>query len=71
MAESPKVYCRLDPINVAYLQDLAKMGAYGKGKSGVMRRLIERGIQAALETKVIAPRSVEEFGGQVEDEEED
>jgi hypothetical protein len=71
MAESPKVYCRLDPINVAYLKDLAKLGAYGRGKSGVMRRFIERGIQSALETRIIAPRSSDEFGWAPDDEDEE
>jgi len=68
---SPKAQCRLEPINHAYLKDLAKIGAYGKGKSGVMRRFIENGIRAALEAKVIPPRTVEEFGGSAEDEEDD
>jgi hypothetical protein len=42
MATSPKAQCRLEPITHAYLEDLARLGAYGKGKSGVMRRFIER-----------------------------
>lgn len=68
---SPKVQCRLEPINHAYLEDLAKLGAYGKGKSGVMRRFIENGIQQAVEKQVIAQRNVEEFGDAVSDEDED
>ena len=69
MAESPKAQFRLDPIYHAYLTDLARIG-YGKGKSGVMRRFILNGITAALEGKVIATRTVEEFGGSVEDDED-
>ena len=58
MATNPKAECRLSPINQAYLKDLAKLGPYGKGKSGVMRRFIENGIKEALENKVIAARDV-------------
>ena len=41
----------------AYLDDLVRIGAYGKDKTNVVRRLIERGIQDLLEKKVIAPRN--------------
>jgi predicted DNA-binding protein len=49
MAEAPKTPVRLSPIIRAYLDDLAKIGAYGKGRSGVMRRFIENGIKEAIE----------------------
>lgn len=64
-----KAQLRLEPIDLAYLADLARIG-YGKGRSGVMRRFILNGITQALEAKVIAPRSVEEFGGSIEDDDE-
>ncbi len=69
--ERPKVWFRIDPINIAYLNDLAKVGAYGRGKSGVMRRFVQNGIVQALESGLITKRSIEEFGGKVEDEEDD
>lgn len=59
---SDKVQCRLAPILHAYLVDLAKVGVYGRGKSGVMRRLIEEGIKEAIERQVISKRTIEEFG---------
>jgi hypothetical protein len=64
--ESPKVYCRLEPIDVAYLDDLARIGGYGRGRSGVIKRFIQNGIVEALEKAVIAKRSVEEFGGGID-----
>jgi hypothetical protein len=70
MAEAPKAYCRLAPINHAYLGDLAKVGPYGKNKSAVMQRFIEDGIRVALEKQVIAKRNIEEFGGVASDEDE-
>lgn len=68
---SPKAQCRLDPIQHAYLEDLAKLGVYGRGKSGVMRRFIDNGIQAALEKGVIPKRSIEDFGDSVSDGDDD
>ena len=68
MPTNPKAECRLSPINHAYLDDLAKLGPYGSGKSGVMRRFIENGIRAALEAKVIVPRNVADFGAVSEED---
>jgi hypothetical protein len=65
---NPKADLRLPPILHAYLEDLAKLGAYGRGKAGVMRRFIEDGIQKALADKVITPKSVDDFGGDAEEE---
>ena len=67
MAANRKAECRLSEINHAYLNDLAKLGAYGDGISGVIRRFIENGIQEALEKKVIAPRDVADFGDSSEE----
>ena len=53
---------RLDTAKLAYLEDLAKIGAYGKDKSGVMRRFIENSVRTAIERKVIQPRDVADFG---------
>lgn len=72
MASVPKTSVRLAPIIQAYLDDLARIGAYGKGRSGVIRRFIENGIKEAIEKQVIAPRNVSEFdedNPETEDEE--
>lgn len=68
---NPKAECRLEPIDIAYLDDLAKIGGYGKGRAGVIKRFIQNGIVEALEKGVIDKRSIETFGGRVEDEDED
>ena len=52
-----KVEPRLSAIMHAYLEDIAALGAYGKGKSDVARAFIERGIQDLLEKKVIQPKA--------------
>ncbi len=60
----------MEPIDVAYLDDLAKIGGYGRGRSGVMKRFLQNGIVDALEKGVIAKRSIEEFGAQVEEDDD-
>ena len=58
---SPKTDFRLTPILRAYLDDLSKLGVYGKNRSEVVRRFVENGIKDAIEKGVIAPRNVSEF----------
>jgi hypothetical protein len=67
---NPKVQCRLDPINVAYLDDLVKIGAYGKDSAAVMRRFIENGILEALEKKMIDKRNADDFRAAASEEED-
>lgn len=67
----PKITVRLSPTVRAYLGDLAKLGVYGRGRAGVMRRFIENGIASAIETRVIAPRDVSDFGEDAESESDD
>ena len=54
-----KIDARLQPIMHAYLEDLARVGAYGRDKSDVARTLIEAGIRDAIEKQVIKARTVE------------
>lgn len=61
MAANEKVSTRVEPIILAYLDDLAALGAYGKGRSGVVRRFIEIGIQTALEKDIIRKRNVADY----------
>ena len=61
LAMAKKLECRLAPINRAYLRDLAKIGSYGRGEAGVMRRLVENGICDAIEKGVILKRSPDDF----------
>lgn len=68
MAENKPVPVRLRPIIHHYLGELAKTGAYGKSKAGVMRRFIENGIVAALEGGVIEKQDVRDYGETLEDE---
>ncbi len=63
-----KAECRLDPIMHAYLDDLVQIGAYGKDKTNVVRRLIERGIQDLLEKKIISPRNAADLPASQEEE---
>lgn len=70
MATNPPETVRLRPVIAEYLKDLAAIGAYGKGKAGVMRRFIENGIAHAIERGVIAKRDAAAFGEGPEDEDD-
>jgi hypothetical protein len=71
MAENPHASARLRPIMHAYLRELARVGCYGKGKAGVIRRFIENGITQAIEAGVITVKNVEDFGESVDEEDEE
>lgn len=62
MASNPIRTVRLRPIIVAYLDDLAAIGGYGKGRAGVMRRFIENGIVRAIEHGVLERKNALDFG---------
>ena len=47
------------------------MGAYGKGRAGVMRRFIENGIARAIERNVIEKKSAADFGEKLDEGEKD
>ena len=64
-----KTTVRLSHTVQAYLEDLAKVGAYGKGKAGVMRRFIENGIMAALQGGVINKRDIRDLGESPDEDE--
>jgi hypothetical protein len=71
MASNPATTVRLRPILLAYIDELASIGGYGKGRAGVMRRFIENGIVRAIETRVIEKKDAANFGESVTDDEDD
>lgn len=71
MAENPKASTRLRPIIHAYLDDLAKLGPYGKGKAAVIRRFVENGVIAALEAGVLNKKDVRDHGESLEENDKD
>jgi hypothetical protein len=62
---------RLRPVIIAYMDELASIGGYGKGRSGVIRRFIENGIIRAIEKKVIEKKNAADFGEAVVGDEDD
>lgn len=68
MATNPKIEFRLPPIMHAYLEDLANMGAFGNGKTGVAKRFVELGVMNALDKKVIESRSIADFDVDTDDD---
>jgi hypothetical protein len=76
MASPPKLKSdkpptvRLRPIVLAYLDELDRVGGYGKGRPGVIRRFVENGIAEAIERGVLAKKNADDFIEEKEDEEE-
>jgi len=70
MANTP-VAVRFRPVILAYIDELANLGGYGKGRSGVIRRFVENGIVRAIERKVIEKRSAADFGETPEAEDDE
>jgi len=68
---NPGTSIRLRPIILAYLDELARMGSFGKGRSGVMRRFIEDGINEALTRRLIERRDAFDYGERPEDEDDE
>jgi hypothetical protein len=71
MVENKHVPTRLRPIIHHYLEELAKLGPYGKGKAGVVRHFVETGIVRALEAGVLNKRDVRDFGETLEENEKE
>lgn len=71
MATNPPIAVRLRPVIVAYLDELATIGPYGKGRSGVIRRFIENGIARAVERKLIEKRNAVDFGERADEDEDE
>jgi hypothetical protein len=68
---NPVIPVRLRPVIVAYLDELARIGSFGKGRSGVMRRFIEDGITRQLARKLIEKRDAFDYGEAPEDDEDE
>jgi hypothetical protein len=56
---------------VAYLDELGRIGPYGKGRAGVIRRFVENGVPQAIERDVIEKRDAADFGEDLGDDEEE
>jgi len=61
MANQP-VLVRLRPIVLAYLDELDRIGGYGKGRVGVIRRFVENGIARELRRKVLEKKNAKDLG---------
>lgn len=71
MASNKPVFLRLRPVVLAYLDELDRIGSYGKGRAGIVRRFVENGIAQALERKVLDKKNASDLGETADDEDED
>jgi hypothetical protein len=68
---NPPVTIRLRPVEVAYLEDLSRIGGWGKGKAAVARRFVEAGIRQVLRSRIIEKRDGTEFGEEFPEEDDE
>ena len=71
MASNKPVFLRLRPVVLAYLDELDRIGSYGKGRAGVARRFVKNGIARAIERKVLDKKKAADLGELPDDEAED
>ena len=68
MASKP-IPIRLRPIVVAYIDELDRLGGFGEGRSGVIRRFVENGIAREIKRGILKPKNADDFGESVGGEE--
>jgi hypothetical protein len=68
---SKPIPVRLRPVIVAYLDDLDRIGSYGKGRSGVIRRFVENGIAREIERGVLGKKDAANLGEKLGEEDEE
>ncbi|HEV2301363.1 MAG TPA: hypothetical protein VGR91_07315 [Stellaceae bacterium] len=68
---NPPITIRLRPVEIAYLDDLSRIGGWGKGRASVVRRFTETGIRQALKAKVIEKRDGGDFGETFPEDDDD
>lgn len=71
MASNKPVQVRLRPVIIAYLDELDRIGGYGKGRPGVIRRFVENGIAHAIQRKVLEKKNAADFGETTDEEDDD
>ena len=59
---SKSIPIRLRPIVVAYIDELDRIGGYGEGRSGVIRRFVENGIAREIKHGVLVAKNANDFG---------
>jgi hypothetical protein len=69
MAANKPIFLRLRPVVLAYLDELDRIGSYGKGRAGVARRFVENGIARAIERKVLNKKNATDLGEEPDEEE--
>jgi hypothetical protein len=71
VATNKPIPVRLRPGLIAYLDELDRLGGYGKGRPGVIRRFVENGIARAIQRKVLDKKSATDFGAKLDEDEEE
>jgi len=68
---SKSLQVRLRPIVIAYIDELSRIGGYGEGRSGVIRRFVENGIAHEIRRNVLQKKNADDFGEIVVEQDDD
>ena len=71
MASNKPVLVRFRPVVLSYLDELSRIGGFGKGRAGVVRRFVENGIANELRQKVLDKKSAIDVGEAPDDDEDE
>lgn len=63
--------CAYAPVVLAYLDELDRIGGYGKGRAGVIRRFVENGIAEAIQSGVLDKKNANDFTEEQEGDDEE
>ncbi len=67
---SKPILLRLRPVLVAYLDELDRVGGFGKGRAAIVRRFVENGILREIRRGTIAKKNAGDLGESIGSDEE-
>jgi len=68
---SKGISVRLRPVVLAYIDELNRIGGYGEGRAGVIRRFVENGIAREIRRNVLPKKNAVELGEKLGEDNED
>jgi hypothetical protein len=57
-----QVMVRFRPVVLAYLDELDRIGGFGEGRAGVIRRFVENGIAREIQRGVLEKKNAADLG---------
>jgi hypothetical protein len=65
---SKPINLRLRPVLLAYLDDLDRIGGFGKGRAGIVRQFLEKAIARELKAGMLEKKNAGDLGEKIGDD---